>query len=300
MTAPDPHSGSVPPPRPPVGPAYPPPVTYPPIAPPPATPEPMSAPPGSFSGPPAPYSVSPAAPAPARRSRGALFAIGVAALALLLAVISLVVAWRAVDQAGDAKQFALAGGTAAAADPATEAPAPPPTTEAAPPPTGSEPTDLPSPPDPSSTAEPAPLDERTVYTAKYERQTLTLRAGCNDSMYIDLDEPRANVPNTDYDLGFTRRCLGDTSNLSLGEGVEASESGSPQMTPHDCAERIRTAPIGTDAGVPVRKGVVLCLTTSLGKAREKGDSQRMVRLEITGVADDGTVTLQSTAWNIPR
>ena len=288
MTAPDPQS-QIPPPRPPAGPVYPPPMTYPPHS------APMSGPPGSFSGPPAPYSVSPAAPAGAKRSRGVLLALGVSALALLVAAVSLVVAWRAVDQAGDAKRFALAGGGGVAA-PATEVPA----TTAAPPPTTAAPTGTPAPPDPTSTADPAPLDERTVYTVTYEKQVLTLKAGCNDNMYIDLDEPRANVEYSDYDLGFVNRCQGGTSNLNLGEGVEGSEAGNPQMTPHDCAERIRTSPIGTDAQVPVRKGVVLCLTTSLAKARGKGDSQRMVRLEITGTADDGTVTLQSTAWNIPR
>ncbi|MDQ7907945.1 hypothetical protein RB614_25805 [Phytohabitans sp. ZYX-F-186] len=284
MTAPDPQ---YPVPRPPAGPAYPP------FS---APPDQMSAPP--LSAPPAPYPVSPAAPAPAKRSRGALLAVGVSTLALLVAVVSLAVAWRAVDQAGDAKRFALAGAADVPA-PVTQAPAPPATT-GAPPPTEAPATDAPIAPDPTSTAEPAPLDERTVYTVEYEKQVLTLKAGCNDSMYIDLDEPRANVEYNDYDLGFTRRCQGGTSNLGLGEGVEGSESGNPQMTPHDCAERIRTAPIGTDAAVPVRKGVVLCLTTSLASARAKGDSQRMVRLEITGAADDGTVTLQGTAWNIPR
>jgi hypothetical protein len=299
VTAPDPQT-PVPPPRPPAGPAYPPPAAYP-YAPvhTSAPPDPMSGPPGVYSGPPASYSVSPPAPAPARRQRGAALALGVAVLALLVAVVSLVVAWRAVDQAGDAKQFALAGGTGEVADPAARVPTAPVTT-GAPPPTEAPVDAVTSAPDPSASGEPAPLDERTAYTPRYEKQILTLKAGCNDNMYIDLDEPRANVEYSDYDLGFTRRCQGEASVLTFGDGVEGSESGNPQMTPHDCAERIRTAPVGTEAKVPVRKGVVLCVTTSLGKAREKGDSQRMVRLEITGAAEDGTVTLQSTAWNIPR
>lgn len=289
MTAPDPQY-PVPPPRPPAGPAYPPP---------PGPPEPMSGPPGMFSGPPAPYSVSPAPPAKPPRSRGAVFATGVAVLALLVAAVSLVVAWRAIDQADDARQFALAGGGVAVA-PATGAPTPPPTT-AAPPTTAPAATEPATVTDPTSTGEPPPLDARTVYTPKYERQVLTLRvAGCNDSMYIDLDEPRANVGSNDNDLTYYNRCAGEASVLRLGDGVEASDTGSPQMTPHDCAERIRTAPLGSEASVPVRKGVVLCVTTSLATARSKGDSQRMVRLEITGVADDRTVTLQSTAWDIPR
>jgi hypothetical protein len=302
VTAPDPQS-HVPPPRPPAGPAYPPPVAYPPMSSPPtspplsAPPSPMSGPPGLFSGPPAPYSVSPAAPAPAKRARGAVVALGVAALALLVAAVSLVVAWRAVDQAGDAKQIALASGTGSASEAPAAAP-PSVASEEAPVPTEAPATGAPAVPDPNGSGAP-PLNEQTVYTSKYEKQELTLKAECSYSMYADLDEPRANVGSSGYDLALTGFCTNRPGYLSLGTGVEGSTSGSSNMTPKDCAEKIRTAPLG-DATVPARKGSVVCLTTSFAEAQEKGDNQRLVLLEVTGVADDGAVTIKATAWNIPR
>lgn len=77
-------------------------------------------------------------------------------------------------------------------------------------------------------------------------------------------------------------------------------AGAPGMTPQDCADKIRTAPIGLGAEIPVRQGLVLCITTSFQAARSRGDLQRMVLLEITGVGADKSVTVQVTAWDIPR
>jgi hypothetical protein len=219
-------------------------------------------------------------------------ALAVAGLALLLAFASLAFAWRAIDQANDARQIALAGrgepdapSTVGAQAPQSE-------------PAAVESTDPVEPTEPAGTGEPAPLDERTVYTSKYEKQILTLKAsGCNRPMYADLDEPRANVGAGGYDLALHAGCA--SSYLALGDGVAGSESASVASTPQDCAEQIRTAPLG-EATVPVRKGVVLCLTTSFAAANERGDDQRMVLVEITGVADDEAVTLKTTAWNIPR
>jgi hypothetical protein len=297
VTAPDPQF-SVPPPRPPAGPTYPPLSTPPdPMSGPPGPfsgpPAPYSGPPAPYSGPPAPYSVSPAAPAPAKRSRGAVLALGVAALALAVAVISLVVAWRAVDQAGDAKQLALVGESGQEA-PATQAPAAAPETITQAPPA----TDAPIEPAPSGTAAP-PLNEQTVYKPKYEKQSLTLKARCSYHMYADLDEPRANVSESGYDVALTGECATEPGFLRLGQGVEGSTSGAAGMTPHDCAERIRTSPLG-DASIPARQGTVVCLTTSFAEAQALGENQRLVLFEITGVADDGAVTIKSTAWDIPR
>jgi hypothetical protein len=234
----------------------------------------------------------PAGPVSGKRLPYGVAALAVAGLALLLALGSAVFAWRAIDQAKDAKQVALAGRAEPVA-PAAASPSSSPSSAAEP---------LPSeePVEPAGTGEPAPLDERTVYTPKYEKQSLTLKAReCNHSMYADLDEPRANVASTGYDLVLSGDCSGNLLYLRLGEGVEGSESGSAGSTPQDCAEQIRTAPLG-EAKVPVRKGVVLCLTTSFVAANERGDDQRMVLVEITGVADGGAVTLKATAWNIPR
>jgi hypothetical protein len=41
------------------------------------------------------------------------------------------------------------------------------------------------------------------------------------------------------------------------------------------------------------------VTTNYATARESGDVWRMALVEIVAVANDGAVTIQATAWNIP-
>ena len=60
----------------------------------------------------------------------------------------------------------------------------------------------------------------------------------------------------------------------------------------------RTAPVA-GIGIPVRQGTVVCLQTSFSYARSHGDPWRIVLVEVTGVGNDGTVTVQASAWNIP-
>jgi hypothetical protein len=218
-------------------------------------------------------------------------------VAVIVALASMLVAWRALDQANDARQIALAGGTAATpAGTGSGASAGASTaTRSAP---AIDATSAAAQVAPTLSGEPPQLTQRTVYTPQYEKQTLTLKASCS-SMYADLDEPRANVGSGDYDLMLKGPCGGGTANLVLGNDVSGSQEGAPNMTPQDCGDKIRTAPLG-EVPVPVNKGIVLCIATSFAAAQKRGDVRRMVRLEITGVSADGAVTLQLTAWNIPR
>ncbi|MEH1013409.1 hypothetical protein V6U90_09880 [Micromonospora sp. CPCC 206060] len=217
-------------------------------------------------------------------------AIAVAALAMVLALVSLLVSWRALDQAGVARDIARAGGgaepsqspvarTPAAQDAITE-PAREPTSGA----------------EPGTTVEPS-LDLRTRYTAKYEKVTLILRAGCDSSLDIDLDKPEVRVTNGE-DLRFSARCGANPSLFALVNS-RGSQADTPLLTPADCNVRIERAPIGPDITVPARKGVVICVKTSLADARQSGDTWKMALVEVTGTSDDGTVTIEVTAWDIP-
>jgi hypothetical protein len=219
------------------------------------------------------------------------------ALTLLLATSALLLSWRALDRANDARDIALAGRAPGGSSPAI-----------APTATGSDqPAATPEPTatistatgiaDPSSTGAP-PLDRRTVYKAKYEKQMLTLKPQGSYPMYADLDEPRANVAD-DHEIALFSATTSTPAHFKLGDEVAASEGGSPGMSPQDCGERIRTAPIGR-ANIPVRQGAVVCLTTSYAQARSRGDYQRLVLFEVTAVANDSAVTVQITAWDIPR
>lgn len=217
-----------------------------------------------------------------------------AVAAFLLAATATVIAWRTADRV-DAMTTPAPGG----ADP-DAAVSTPPRVEASASPEASEPTDLPDDglaPDPTT---PPTLSPETRYTVHYPQQTLTLRTSGNNSMHADLDEPRANVPSSEADITLRPGYSNGPDNLVLGRGVQGSLVAEPQLTPHDCSEQIRIAPLGAEAQVPVRQGVVLCLWTSFAAAVDSGRPQLVVQLEITGVAADGAVTLMMDAWQIPR
>lgn len=232
-----------------------------------------------------------AAPRPAGRGL-AVLALGVAGLALLLALGSTIFAWRAVDQAHDAKDIALrpAGGTPAASAPASDAPSP-----AAP----TAPGETPAEDVPRSPGEAPPLDERTIYRPRYDKQPLTFTVGCGNRMYADLDEPRVMNESTGAEIKFNMNCGNNPSYFTLEGGADGSEATGSGMTPQACAERIRTALIAAGAGIPVRKGAAICVTTDYGNARAHREPWRMIFLEVMGVANDGTTTVRVTAWDIP-
>lgn len=214
----------------------------------------------------------------------------VSTLAVLVSLVAMLVAWRALDQAQDARDIALVGRAPAmdageASDGPTSGP-----TSAVPTTAGRR-----TPASPSAGAEPPELNPRTAYELKYEKQSLVLPQApqCNDPTYLDLDEPRAHVPREGSDLRYVVPC-----NTAPVVSVGTSAAGAPGMTPQDCAEKIRTEPIG-QVGVPVTKGLVLCTTTSFQEAQARGDVQRMVLVEITGIAPSGAVSFLLTAWNIP-
>ncbi|WFE39659.1 hypothetical protein [Micromonospora sp. WMMD998] len=238
-------------------------------------------------------------PASAPRSGGrglVVLALGVAGLALLLALGSAIFAWRAIDQAQDAKDIALRPGTAASPSANGEpgGSAPPPTSSAPTETEGTTPDDT-----PRSPGEAPALDERTVYRPSYQKEPLVLQAACSYSMYVDLDEPRTRNDSTGADIRFTRGCGNEPSTLRLENGVDGTDAASAGTTPQECAKKIRTALIGEAQRIPVRKGTAICITTDYAYARAHGDPWRMALIEVVGVSNDGSTTLQVTGWEIP-
>ncbi|MFJ6198150.1 hypothetical protein [Micromonospora sp. NPDC092111] len=219
-------------------------------------------------------------------------ALAVAVLALLLAFGSTLFAWRAVDQAKDAKSIALRDRTpdAAPTAPVTTVPG-----------AAESPSDPPSAPgDVSRSPGDAPLlTEQTVYEPKYEKQPLVLKSTCSYPMYADLDEPRAKTENADTEIRFNAGCGNEPASFRLLDGVEGSEAARPGMTPKECAEKIRSAPVGLNAPIPVRKGTAACVTTDYSAARARGEQWRMILVYVVGVANDGAATVEVSAWNIP-
>ncbi|MGW4501839.1 hypothetical protein ACWENR_24910 [Micromonospora sp. NPDC004336] len=238
----------------------------------------------------------PAAPKPRGGSRWPLVAVGAAALAVLLGLLATVLSLRALDQANDARDIARAAGAGRGVEgrpgpgePAGTSTAPAPaTTGAEPPPPG---------PSLSGSAEPS-LDPRTEFKEKYVGERLTLRANCGTDLDIDLDKPEVRVSDGE-ELRFTARCGGNSSYFNLASRARGAQVDAATLGAADCDERIAKGAIGTDINVPARKGVVLCVRTSLTEARERGDTWKMALVEVTDVNDDGTVVLTAKAWDIP-
>ncbi|MFG3707593.1 hypothetical protein ACGF7U_23095 [Micromonospora sp. NPDC047670] len=224
--------------------------------------------------------------------------IGIASLALLAALGSAVLSWRALDQANTARDIASArspvaappaapvgGGASPSAEPAGSAPTPD---------GGGAPGEA-----PRSPGEPPELNAQTVYEPWYEAQSLTLKpAECFTEMRVDLDEPRANVGSNGSELTLHPGCQAGAPYVLLGTGVEGSEAARAGMRPQECAEAIRAAPIAENAEVPLRKGAWLCIRTSFREARERRDEWRTVLVEVVSISNDRAVVVKASAWNI--
>ncbi len=240
---------------------------------------------------------------PARRPRGrwAVFAVVLATLALVAAVASAAFAWQAFDRADAARTIAVRlqpiGASAASIEPTAEISAEP----------SAEPSDDPglllessAGPDPSAEPTDAATDGPTqAPAAGYQQEPMKFQIGCSAALFVDLDEPRANVDDTHHDLRYDSRCGTNNPTLALGPGADGgSQAAADTRTAADCEKQIRTSPLGPRAVVPVRKGLLLCVLTSLADARERDDTQKLVLLEVTGLSDRGTASLRATSWII--
>jgi hypothetical protein len=228
-----------------------------------------------------------------RKSKLGLVTVCVAVLALIVALASAALSWRALDQANDARDIAKAGQGGVPAGAASGQPVVASTLE--PSAAGTPTVDVPTEP---AEGEPPVLNAQTQYGVKYANQSMTIPAGCGDYINIDLDEPRVSVDQGDADVQYLDPCGNDPGTLALSDDVQGSEAPATTVTPIECADRIRASPLG-QGKQPVRTGRVFCITTSLGAAKSRGDTWKMVVLSIVATGKDGTVSIKASAWNIP-
>jgi hypothetical protein len=161
-----------------------------------------------------------------KRRPGNLFVLLVAMIALNVAAVAGLLAWRA---------FAVARGTAAARGPLPSA---------APGTTG------------------APQGARN-YSVAYAQEPLRVQVGCSAVMFLDLDEPRANAGESVSDLRYDSRCGTQPPSLTLGPGAAAgAQVTGGDIDAAGCGEAIRTSPLGPGASVEVQKGAALCVLTA--------------------------------------
>jgi hypothetical protein len=197
-----------------------------------------------------------------RPRRGPGFAAVLAVLALITATGAALLAWRALGAARVAEELA--------------APA------AGPWPAGST----------AATAGVGAAGAES-YNAAYAREPLDVQVGCAAVMFLDLDEPRANVPQAAGDLRYDSRCGREPSRLALAAGARAgAQVPDSDIDAPGCARAIRTGPLGPGAAVPVRPGTVLCVLTAAIRPR-------MVLIEVTAAGPDGTAGMRATSWTIP-
>jgi hypothetical protein len=135
---------------------------------------------------------------------------------------------------------------------------------------------------------------------KYASKKLRIAtSNCRDQTKIDLDEPRVGVDDTSKDVWLTPPCAGTGLTLSLNAGVDGSRANSPDVQPSECANLIQLSPLPQDSAQPLRTGQVYCLNTSRDAAKVTANTWKMVVLEVTAIAQDGTVTFNASAWDIP-
>ncbi|HEX5494322.1 MAG TPA: hypothetical protein VFX70_07105, partial [Mycobacteriales bacterium] len=100
------------------------------------------------------------------------------------------------------------------------------------------------------------------------------------------------------ELEYQGGCNGAQRELS-GENIDAAATvTSPNAAPQDCAEAIRTAPITLDFAPSA--GTNLCVVTSAATADAEGIDQKLALVTIDDIAEDGTIALTVSAWNIPH
>ncbi|MEU4240616.1 hypothetical protein [Actinoplanes sp. NPDC026619] len=219
-----------------------------------------------------------------------MFMAGAAGVAVLLALVAVVLAWRANGRANDALEKASAP---IVVQPTTQPPTvTPPTTEPTTAPTGTETT--------TDGTEAPTLSPETKYAEKYTGEDLKVAmTDCSGSVDVDLDEPRVRAENTDREFTLISPCSGRGPRMELLDGVQGAAAKSDAVKPNECAELIRTGPL--PAGVQaLRTGQVYCINTSLDTARTKAITWKMIVLTVTATANDGTVTFKASAWDIPR
>jgi hypothetical protein len=230
-----------------------------------------------------------------RPRKGLVFvAFVVAAVALIVAAIGAFSSLRAADRADEAIAKIDALAAQRQQDPAPPEPLPSAGDSAAPSPE-------------ASTASPEgeggnvpSLTPQTQYKQRYADEALTVASKCNSDVLIDLDEPRVQVNDVVSEITFGIGCNSSSPpQITLRSGVEGSEVTSDSVQPVECAEKIRKSPLADNTAIPIRRGQVYCVKTSLDTARSSATSWKMVVLSVTAIAQDGTVSLKSSAWEIP-
>ena len=232
-------------------------------------------------------------PAPRRRirhDRTTWLALGTAGIALVVALFSVLVSAVALHRSSNTH-------TVAAGSAARPSVSPTDTSGGDPPTSAQTSTDNPvvSTTDASVPTDSETIDPKADYTIAYRGERLRIQPTCG-SRYVDLDEPRVGTGSGNSELSYSN-CSGRQLDNTSGVAAVAQVT-SPDASPGDCAEAIRTAPINLP--IPPSAGLNLCVVTSNSEAIAEGISQKVVLLTIDSIAEDDTLDVTVSAWEIPH
>lgn len=232
-------------------------------------------------------------PGRADRSQPGRTPLYLSALALVTALIAALVSTVALARSGDVEAAppAPASSTSqqmpeATLEPTVE-PTDGPTAEPSVDPTD-DPTDEP-------TGEPTGAPNPTgVFTVVYQQEKLRLQPSC--SRYVDLDEPRAGALS---DISEFRYCgSGVRSQVFFNSDLTVAEVKMSTASANDCAQELRRAPIDPVLTPTAKQN--FCLVTSAADADAQGIRRKIVLLTVESIAQDDTMNVTVTAWNVPR
>lgn len=159
-----------------------------------------------------------------------------------------------------------------------------------------------------SSSEDATIDPRALpaptadYQLVYEEQALTLRPagnGCGKAREreVDLDQPAVGATDDALDLHYRSSCNSKTPALKFANARLATAKNSA-ASPQECADAIRTAPIGTT--VAPSQDLVLCAVTNGVGAPDEPNRAKIALVVINSVGTDQTVVLTVKTWEIPH
>ena len=229
--------------------------------------------------------------AAARRAarRAQVLAAGAVVVALVAAVMSIVALARG-SSAGEP-------GAPAAIGPTTAGQTPGPITRTG----GSGPASTTGATQPSSVDNDRVVPEADFRPA-YDGQRLTVQPpsnGCEQSRFVDVDEPRAGAPQEFAEFSYGRDCGGGAkAEIDILPADVSISTGGPNDDARDCVESIRNGPINEPL-VP-SPAMALCMLTSPQMARDEGNTRKVVLIVIDDIKEDGTMTVSLTAWHVPR
>jgi hypothetical protein len=212
--------------------------------------------------------------------------------AQLVAILALVVALVAVVTSLTAL---VAGGNQESPPPAEAAPA---TTSSAD--QSTEPSVTVESPLSTSTTETRRVTPDSDFQLVFEKQVLHVppRETCGELRYVDVDEPRSGAEQEIAEFGYGTACGVVKPRIDVADELPISLVQSENATAKDCAEAIQRSPVN-EPFVPTEE-TRLCLITSAEEAQGQGKSQKVALVTVTGIDQDGMMTIQISTWSVPR